>query len=389
MGEALLIKSNAYKINTPLDDVDIMAGYCAILAIVRDSGGNLIPNIPVNCYDNGVWYNNTTNTLGMALFYTNSGNVNLITRNYSIVENFNMIDQIPPDPIIIRQDNGTKVMANFNFIRVANNTKFVYTRNSSRNMRFMDTNNAWIQVVGGGGGASYNCGGGGGEYEGKYINPSRSNYYRITIGAGGFAKPSGGDTGGTTSAFGVSAIGGSGGSATAGGNGGGSGSNKGGNGGNRFSNGTPSTYANANFNYGGGGGGIGRAQEDLSRPYKIDRKRIDGTWYYNIQVYTDSSLEKMAYWPLVTASYYGFNGGGRSAIVNEGPNRYGNFYFNHPVYGNSCDFDDYNGIAPPASAGENGANGGGGGAAAYGSPSYYYDNPGYGGDGICIVTIIE
>ena len=402
MGEALLIKSNAYKINTPLDDVDIMAGYCAILAIVRDSGGNLIPNIPVNCYDNGVWYNNTTNTLGMALFYTNSGNATLSTTNVCSIEGYTMVDQITPGPIVIQRENGTKVMANFNFNRYENGHKLVY-RSSVGGLRFMDTHNIWAQIVGGGGGATQYTGGGGGAYNEINVQIVRSTHYSITIGNRGYSAggwTSNGGTGGTTSAFGISAIGGQGGTGgywsitTAvsagikGGIGAGSGSRKGGNGGAPYQNGYPSAYANENFNYGGGGAGCGRAVNN-SEGWTINI-RLNGTWYNRIPVYEDSSLRSPIRNVTVTERYSGANGGGRSAD-KVGTQSHTGWYIwlQCPTNGVTVALNNDLGLSfssPGKVFGGNGTNGGGGGA---GSNYARHFNGGYGGNGICVVTILD
>ena len=415
MGEALLIKSNSYKVNSPLDDVDIMAGYCAILAIVRDSGGNLIPNIPVNCYDGGVWYNNTTNTLGMALFYTNSGNARLSTTNVCSIENYTMADQIIPSPIVIQRENGTKVMANFNFNRIETGTVLRY-RSTTNNIRFMDTHNVYVQMVGGGGGGAATSGGGGGAYNEANVTIDRSRIYHISIGSGGSARGNQSSflyagNGGTTSAFDISALGGSGGRTSNmnspsryGGIGGGSGNFKGGDGGSCYNNGSPSAYANANFNFGGGGAGGTSYYIGSNVPVYTT---IDyGGWRddrgeYNLRTYFANGTPVNGLY--ISSMRYGANGGGNTSGVGiSSSNRFALYIYdpiNSDFYNLNYGFKNLNHyVDSPTNLsmrGNMGVNGGGGSAGGTFSNSTYINlnlvgcYPGEGGTGLCWVTILD
>ena len=294
MGEALLIKAGVAEERNPLDDVAVTAGYCTILALVKDSGGNRLPNIPINCNDGGRWYNYTTNENGMALFMTNSGSANITTYNWSVLDAYNMIDQEAPPIMNIDAPVGTKKMANFQFNLISN-----IEINTNKTWRYLDTKQIFAQLVGGGGGGARCCGGGGGAYNEGYIMIDRATKYNIIVGAGGAGNSLWiAGTGGTTSAFGLSAVGGTGCTGYYGSNdnlnpnysisnkpgiGGGSGNFKGGDGGARYQNGSPSAYANSSFNYGGGGAGGGTVTNSTENIYV--NARINGVWYNNLIAY--------------------------------------------------------------------------------------------------------
>ena len=367
LGEALLIKYGGAGEHNPLDDIAISADYCSILAVVRDSGGNKLPNIPINCKDGGRWYNYTTNENGMSLFKCNSGSANIRTMNSSSIESYVMIDQKAPDVMNIDAVVGTKMMVNITFEKINGRRQI-----SGRNFRFMDTSEVkLIQMLGGGGGSSPRCGGGGGAYnEGRNISIDRNTRYDFLNGRGG----SNSSSGGTTTALGLSAVGGTGGSLSNGGIGGGSGSWKGGDGGGQYQNGGISAYANSSFNYGGGGAGIpnfiyGQVYWSSYPVYKYNK--YDNT--YNL-IYGATSI--------ITQTY-AFNGGANIEFSRMRISRNNYAYNNGSAYvflSSSGYFNAYNVYSD--SIGDYGS----GGGATWSSSDRAFDW-GRGGNGVIFIEI--
>ena len=365
MGEALLIKYGGAGEHNPLDDIAVSADYCSILAVVRDSGGNKLPNIPIYCKDGGRWYNYTTNENGMSLFRCNSSSANIRTTNSSSIESYIMIDQRAPDVMNIDAVVGTKMMVNITFEKINGRIQLTGTRN---NLRFMDTNEIkFMQMLGGGGASSYYAGGGGAAYNEAYnISIDRNTKYNTIAGNGGRGT---GSSGATTSAFGYSAIGGSGGSGT-GGIGGGSGSFKGGNGGAQYQNGGPSAYANSNFDY--GGGGAGRCSFTYGQKYYSGYPVYEWNRYQNTWVAFQTVTN-------INVNTYSVNNGGDMSFYRDYPQ--------NPTY---YDGSNYINVSQFTVAGYdtrgygNGGYGSGGGPWSADGNSFHV---GYGGNGVVFIEI--
>lgn len=264
MGECLLARGagGSGTSKDPLDDIPITAGYCTILLTLKDSAGGLCPNTKINCKDGTRWYNYTTNEAGMALFKCNSGSANFYCNNY--INNQLVFDQAAVyknyDAVV-----GTKFAQEIFLNRITNFNKISGTHNGIFKVTGKVTN---VILLGGGGagdsgayggtGSSLEIAGGGGGGGAKNYAASiaitKNQLYSITVGVGTSGA------GGTTSAFGLSANGGSAASGNNGGRGG-IGLYNGGNGANgwyHISGKTiAATTATAGINGAGGGGGGG------------------------------------------------------------------------------------------------------------------------------------
>lgn len=239
MGEAIIARGQTASKNV-LDDVPVVQGVCSILVKVTDSSGESIPNCPVWCKDGSTNYNYNTNAEGYTLFQCNSGAANIIAQNFSILDKYNMVDQLPATTNEDAPVGTKKLIAMSLGSRAGTKAEFP---NNIPNARFMVTHMVpKVITIGGGssGGLIDNygdidiSGGGGGAYN-QIINVKVDKFsrYNFIIGAGGKISPKitawqgqwannyGWGSGGTTSALGISSVGGK------GVNGGGSGSYKG------------------------------------------------------------------------------------------------------------------------------------------------------------------
>ena len=379
----------------PLDDIPITSGYCTILTMVCDSGGNKLPNIPINCKDGSRWYNYTTNENGMSLFMINSGSANITVRNYSIVENYNMLDQEAIPTMNVDAPVNTKHMINFRYNLINN----VEITNNVSSGRYLDTKQVFARLIGGGGGGAEHSGGGGGAYNEGYIMIDRSTKYNIIIGVGGQGNslvPA--NTGGTTSAFGLSAIGGTGASGRYNdynpGVGGGSGSFKGGNGGTRYQSGYPSAYANVNFNYGGGGAGAGTI---VNAEQVTINARINGKWYNRLTAYehtyggnNDISNADIMYNLNISNSMPGVNGGASGPVTAYIEDRFFIFLPNGARYENAGGMTgEYIDRSVARVGTPTGYGGGGGGCINFQTLAYFFGSGSAGYQGAVFTTRIE
>ena len=379
----------------PFNNIIINASYCSILATVKDSSGKPISNIPVNCRDGSRWYNYTTNDLGMVLFLCNSGSANITTYNRSVVGGYYIFDQIAPATVNVDAVVGTKQQVNLNF-NYRGGTIFI-ENNMSGNWKFFCTNNVFVQMVGAGGGGSYNCGGGGGAYNEANISIDKNTLYPPFIvgrrAAYSNNRYKNGNTGGTTSAMGIYAVGGTGGGTSSGGIGGGTGSFKGGNGGSKYRNGNPSAYANSSFNYGGGGGG----GTDVSFVGYVNINYLyNSTWYNNITVYNCNSSGEYRVPMLELASNEtkgqnsGLDGAHRVHTSVSNPCYY------HPVTDerlttqqNGSKYFFYYTVGSYASTISIGHYGGGGGGGYYNSNNNYRVLPTYSAQGFIKISLLD
>lgn len=260
MAECIIARGGGGSSGTDLPP--IVPGYSSILVTVRDSEGNLLPELSVHCKDGDNWYNYHTNNKGQVLFMTNSGSANITAWNFSINGNYKWIDQSPVTQNIDAPASSSNLV-NMNLTYKPNFT--VYYMNSSiygdcftGNYKVRASNYVNISVGGAGGsGAGGNNrypgggGGGGGLSISNSIKLNNKLNYVFYVGAGGAQSSSVvGSSGGSSSAFGIVANGGGYGSPGSGGRGGTGLSSIGGNGGDSERSGN-----NGSNGYGGGGGG--------------------------------------------------------------------------------------------------------------------------------------
>lgn len=224
MGEAIIARGQTTAKNV-LDNVPAVQGVCSILVKVTDSSGEIIPNCPVWCKDGSTNYNYNTNAEGYALFQCNSGAANITAQNFSILDKYNMVDQLPATTNEDAPVGTKKLIAMVLGNRIGDD---VYITSNIPNGRFMNTETLKKVITIGGGAAGQfgtigGYGGGGGAFnEANNVKLDKSSLYNFIIGYGG--SNGNGQAGGTTSALGISSAGGS------GNKGGGSGNYKGGDG---------------------------------------------------------------------------------------------------------------------------------------------------------------
>lgn len=257
MGECLIARGQTATKNV-LDDIPVSGDYCSIVVLLQDSAGGPCENTKINCKDGTRWYNYTTNEAGMALFKCNSGSANITANNW--INGVYTFDQGFVSALNLDAPVGTKRLEKINFPKINNFNKYA----GSFTGRFRDTNqviNLIVVGAGGGGTGGYNMygyghGGGGGakNYSSKVDIVKHQNYF-VSIGIGGSGVNYGynANSGGTSTAFGIAANGGSGATVSTGGSGGaglysGGAGNKGTWGGN-------CNGANGVNGAGGGGGG--------------------------------------------------------------------------------------------------------------------------------------
>lgn len=205
MGEAMIARGSTSRKN-PLDDVNVVAGYCSLLVRAVDSTGKPIANLPVWCKDGTRNYNYNTNAGGYCIFQCNSGAANITAQNFSLMDKYNILDQ---SPVSANYDApvGTKNMIEMKLKPINSNITVAGTLNA----KFLAHNklNRVVTIGGGASGLLNRCGGGGGAFN-EVLNVAidRTVVYNIFIGAGA-GRNTNGASGGTTTAFGISSVGGS------------------------------------------------------------------------------------------------------------------------------------------------------------------------------------
>ena len=401
MGECIMtsrgqfIEWNGSGGNNQLNNINVNSGYAGILCTLLSSDGDPVSNISINCNDGGTWYNYLTNDIGQAYFEVNSGGATFSVTNQSSA-GWRIVDQVPPEMKSITNINiGDKMNIELQYTYIGP-SNMVILNNSS--LRFLATKTATVKILGaGGGGADGDVGltgsnyggggGGGGAYNGGTISIDKSTIYNIIIGkAGADTSGKNGKTGGTTSAFGLSAVGGRGGSYTGlGGTGGGSGSYKGGDGGSYSNpNGKNPAYSIYYSGYLGGGGGAAG-------------KYAYAPLYYSGQLVYMYSFSSNSYAAEYTGTLinpgYGTSGGGDgSGEVQKYTDAYRYYGENRTLVRLSY---NYVNSRPYRFRAEYGSGGGGGARlvtelASFDSRgSYMYElaaSSGMGGDGICIIN---
>ena len=245
MAECIIARGGGYRTNNNGGGLPpVIVGFCQIVCNVCDSDGVPISDAYVTCNDGGQWYNYHTNENGQVLFVTNSGTANITAFNYSNANRYRYIDQRSANTVRVDAPVTTSKYLDFKLERITNcnftaETSYMNTTYDSyvfRNSRFRVTNRIGeVIVVGGGGGGgcgftygtqnglnSYaSCGGGGGAANHIVnVDVDKNTTYIISVGDGGEGafknslKYYWGSAGGTSSAFGISAIGGRGGDIT-------------------------------------------------------------------------------------------------------------------------------------------------------------------------------
>ena len=294
------------------DSAPIIQNRHAILATLKTTRGDIVPDCLVKCKDGNTWYNYHTNAKGQVLFVTNSGSAHIGVYNYSETQRWQILDQGYND-YDVDAPVGFSTTMDITFNNNMGSTFFnqmggtfgggLFWRAHNENYKVIAHNQVFVMAVGGGGsgqqglydGAGNFYGGGGGGGGGAVsgvVNVNSTDTFKLYIGEAGIFNNNAmnvggrwtnylsGTSGGTTTAFGFVATGGAGGGAAGSvyGGVGGNGSAPvnavsiqtlfGGNGGNGWSNnnysltGTKGQDATGNFTVvkaGGGGGGGGRS----------------------------------------------------------------------------------------------------------------------------------
>lgn len=275
MGEAIIARGQTAAKNV-LDDIPVSGDYCSIVVLLTDSAGGPCENTKINCKDGDRWYNYTTNEAGYVLFKCNSGAANISANN--LINGIYTFDQAA-----VSKDYdapvGTKKLEKISFEKI-NHARVL--GNTSGVFKVSDSIKNLVLIGGGGGGSGGKWtdtswttyggagGGGGAKNYSESVSIVKDQLYTLNIGSGGASTKAGG----TTSAFGYSANGGSGGNGIKGGNGG-AGLYKGGNGAwSYYINGTQYDFnknmkaAENGNNDAGGGGGYGYMRANMSNyPY--------------------------------------------------------------------------------------------------------------------------
>lgn len=211
MGEAIIARGQTASKNV-LDDIPVSSGYCSILLQLKDSAGKPCENTKINCKDGSRWYNYTTNEAGYVLFKCNSGAANITASNR--INGYNVYDQAVLKNINYDAPVGTKILKEVKFNKISHFDRKTSGWFNGYTFRVTNTIKNLILVGGGGGGNSsrgsdeYGWGGGGGAKEFySELSVTTNQYYNIFIGEGGNGVN--GNSGGTSTAFGYSAMGGS------------------------------------------------------------------------------------------------------------------------------------------------------------------------------------
>ena len=203
MGEALLVKFGGAAENVPVVEPDSTS----LLVTVFSYGGKTVPaNTPVNCNDSGQWYNYETNDKGQVLFKVKSSTCSIQVSNIRKMagsyRNIQYIDQGTGRSSVSGLVHGQERNLNITLPYVSINNKSI---NNNINIQVLSTNYIDCLLIGGGsGGNRVSAGGGAACNIGRRVSIDRNTVYQILIGTSSYGR-----SGGTTSAFGLSAVGGS------------------------------------------------------------------------------------------------------------------------------------------------------------------------------------
>ena len=257
MGEAIITSRYGQPAEGDSGSVMQLPNYTSLVVSVKDSAGRRIKYAGVQViYPNNAAYTGWCNEKGQGLFF--------IPSNISEV-NVRALNRFKDDSnagFLADQNNIylNNIQTNIGGIVYANcqlsykSTGSICTM--SGNYKFLDTNYADVYVIGAGGGglsgSRQEYGGGGGALNmAKNISINKSKLYSFIIGAGGTRGIYRANSGGTSSAFGLSANGGNGANSSINGANGGIGMYNGGEGGYRNMTGDNQflNYNGANSNY--------------------------------------------------------------------------------------------------------------------------------------------
>lgn len=258
MGEAMLIKAGFGGGNgsgndgTDANGIPIMPGYTTVVVTLRDSLGVPCNNANVFCNDTNQVSAYKTNEQGMTYFMVTNSRCWLAAENICNIGGYQcmLADHSSYEPTSYNTNNrGESLYININLIRINRNNggNFFLASYLTSRIAFAATSKiGYLGLVGGGGGglrlypnfkneqnaytqivrnltnvlannqAILPSGGGGGYSEARNVSVTPYTPYSLTIGRGGFSQINtttmqiSGGTGGTTAAFGYSAIGGQG-----------------------------------------------------------------------------------------------------------------------------------------------------------------------------------
>lgn len=238
MGEAIITSRQGF-VEEEEGTIQTFPNQATLVVTVKDSEGLSLKNVAVwASYSvnrtNYVNQANYTNKKGKCIFFVNAAYNNIV--NIRVDDKFKnglcILDQDTPKVSLNINNSWHGKIYNQNLAATYASKKIV---SSNIQGKFLYTNYADVYIIGGGGshggGVSGSCiGGGGGALNySQNITIQQGYAYNFTIGKG--AASHSGKTGGTSSAFNLSAVGGNGtNSSTTGGSGGGSGGLQGGTG---------------------------------------------------------------------------------------------------------------------------------------------------------------
>lgn len=239
MAEAIISRRGYVENNNSGGNLQPNPDYCTLVVSVYDSNGGNFSDVLVRCNDGYIVMNKHTNESGKAIFYINKSSCDISAVPVSIKNGYCYIDQYFSQNKSINCHLNTIIKEYLSFNK-RNNARFnhystdmnVVANNTNtwigNNVIFKVTNriSGYVGGGGGGGGGSYNDpsniingnsgGGGGGGALNRFtsIQVSKNTPYKCYIGSGGSrgGRKLNGGSGGTTSAFGYSAVGGGGGS---------------------------------------------------------------------------------------------------------------------------------------------------------------------------------
>lgn len=257
MGEAMLIKAgfgggNGSNGNdgTDANGIPIMPGYTTLVVTIKDSAGVPLNRTTVYCNDGNQYSQFNTNEQGMTYFMATNASVRISVDNNTYIDGVScrLIDQnrIIESQIATNNRGGTvyrTITLPANKHSSSNGSNFMMLT-SNGNIAFSATTKiGYLGLIGGGGGGSsfgvnfaqdsnpatmylrntfgennrviLPSGGGGGYTEARNIPITPRTIYKVTVGSGGTVHISNFSplnytlvSGGTTSAFGYSAVGG-------------------------------------------------------------------------------------------------------------------------------------------------------------------------------------
>ena len=208
MGEALLVKYGG----AASQETIIQQDSCALIVTVLDPLGRpVLANTPVNCNDSGQWYNYQTNDKGQVLFRVRTGVCNINASNYSQISTGMFGEEVwyfDLQPTNVRvTDCQLNTQKDYNLTlpyHSSINNGYARINKDNSNIRFLATNTIDVLLLGGGGGGNVMSAGCGAAINiGRGIAVDRNTTYHLEVGYGYSS------TGGSSSAFGLSAVGGS------------------------------------------------------------------------------------------------------------------------------------------------------------------------------------